>query len=434
VAVHELLRYAKGASQEDRSIDGYANFHYLLSPRTLQLPKVLLEAGINTPAEVVAGDGPRRPLIAIRSSPWKAGHSSNPWHDEFDLDHGHVRYFGDHKPTTIGLPGATPGNRALMEAARLHGGTSSEQRAVAPPLLLFRSATIYKGQRGIVKGHVEFCGAALIERLDFVVQRDPDSGRSFPNLALDLAVVTGDSSDSIDLRWIDDRRDPRLTAGEALRHAPASWRKWVAEGRTAVPRVRRRVLSSTVKTTFEQQPAPGSPEADVLQAIYEFYDGRKHAFELLASRVAAEILRDSGATYREGWLSRSSGDGGVDFVGRLDVGAAGASTPVVVLGQAKCVLPSTSISPEQVARVVARLRRGWIGAYVTTGSFSKQAQVEIIDDQYPVVLIPGGLLAATVRRLAAASHGGDLAALLETTVIDYPEAVTHRRSEEVLQG
>ena len=433
-AVHTLLRYAKGASQEDRELDGYANYHYLLSPHGLSLPKVLLESGINTPAEVRGPDGPRRPVIAIRSSPWKAGHSSNPWHDEFDLDHGHVRYFGDHKPTTVGLPGATPGNRALLEAVQLHAGTSKAQRLLAPPLLLFRSATVYKGHRGVVKGHVEFCGAAIIERLDFVVQRDPETGRSFPNIALDLAVVSGDEADSVDLRWIDDRRDPSLSAELALRHAPVSWKRWVTDGRTAIPRVRRRVLASTVKSSAAQQPLPGSAEAEVLATVYSFYDGRKHAFELLASRVAAEILRESGATYREGWLSRSSGDGGVDFVGRLDVGAAGSSTPVVVLGQAKCVLPSTSISPEQVARVVARLRRGWIGVFVTTGSFSRQAQVEIIDDQYPVVLIPGSVLASTVRRLAAASHDGDLTRLLEGTIEEYGEAVTHRRPEEVLQA
>lgn len=115
-------------------------------------------------------------------------------------------------------------------------------------------------------------------------------------------------------------------------------------------------------------------------------------------------------------MSRSSGDGGVDFIGRIDRGSLAASTPVVVLGQAKCILPTSSISPEQVARVVARLRRGWIGVYVTTGSFSRQAQVEIIDDQYPVVLISGGTLASTVRQMAQANYDGDLGGLLDATV------------------
>lgn len=432
VVVHEQLRYAQGANQTDVMLDGFVNYHWLSSPAEINRPKIMLEAGINGPAEVMAADGARRPAIAIRSSPWKAGHTSNPWHDEFDLDHGHVRYFGDHKPTTVGLPGATRGNQLLLEAAHLHSGTTREERLLAPPLLLFRSVTVYQGGQAKTKGHVEFCGAAIIERLEHVVQRDPESGRSFPNLSLDLAVVAGGDVDGIDFRWIDDRRNPDLSAAEALRYAPKSWRRWVKQGRVAVPGIRRRVLASSVKSSKDQLPEPGSIGADVLQQVYSFYDGRKHAFELLASRVAAEVLQESGARYKEGWLSRSSGDGGVDFIGRIDMGSLQASTPVVVLGQAKCVLPTSAVSAEQIARVVARLRRGWIGVYVTTGSFSKQAQIEIIDDQYPVVLISGGVLAETVQKLAAANHGGVVAALLASTIDDYGTAVTHRRPEEVL--
>lgn len=432
VIVHDELRYAKGAGQADPDIDGFPNYHWLLSPAQLGLPKVMLEAGINAPVATRAVDGQRRSLIAIRSSPWKAGHQSNPWHDEFDLDHGHVRYFGDHKPSTVGLPGATSGNRLLLEAARLHAGTTQAERLLAPPLLLFRSTTVRRDGRTLVKGHVEFCGAAIIERTEHVVQRDPETGRSFPNIALDLAVVSGGAIDGIDLRWIDDRRDASIGSESALRYAPAAWVRWVRSGRVAIPGIRRRVLASSVRTSRQQQPQPGSTEASILEEVYRFYEGRKHSFELLASRVAAEVLRESGARYREGWLSRSSGDGGVDFIGRIDMGSTRASTPVVVLGQAKCVLPSSSISPEQVARVVARLRRGWIGVYVTTGSFSKQAQVEIIDDQYPVVLISGGTLAETVNRMAQASYGGELTALLASTVEEYPSAVTYRRPEEVI--
>lgn len=434
VLVHDELRYAQGANQTDQMIGNYLNYHWLMSPSALNAPKVMLEAGINAPTAVRADDGIRRALVAIRSSPWKAGHESNPWHDEFDLDHGHVRYYGDHKPSTIGAPGATRGNRILLDAAELHAGTTPQERLLAPPLMLFRAISVRQGGRLIPKGHVEFCGAAIIERLEHVVQRDQATDRSFPNLALDLAVVSGGELDGIDLRWLDDRRDPTLTSAEALRYAPQSWKRWIREGRVAIPGIRRRVLSSPVKSRTDQQPTPASAEAVVLAEVYRFYDGRKHAFELLAARVAAEVLRESGARYREGWLSRPSGDGGVDFVGRIDMGSLSASTPVVVLGQAKCIQPDSTISPEQVARLVARLRRGWIGVYVTTGSFSRQAQVEIIDDQYPVVLVPGVVLAETVRRMAQANHGGDLAPLLKATVEQYADEITYRRPEQVISS
>lgn len=432
--IGETLRYAADADASDPEMDGYLNYHAMTSPVELGFKRMMLMSGINPTADVVTPDGTRRPAIALRSSPWKAGQTSNPWHDEFDMDHGHIRYFGDHKPDTLGIPGATPGNRALLEAYPLFGGATPEVRALAPPLLVYRAVARELNGQMRQKGFVEFCGIALIERLEHVVQRDPDSGRSFPNIVVDLTVVSTDSSEGIDMRWIDDRRDPRLSASDTLRFAPLSWRRWVAEGRSAVPRIRRRVVSAKVKTREEQMPAVGSDEEGTLNLIYRFFDGRKHRFELLAARVAGEVLQRSGATYHPGWLTRSGGDGGVDFVGRLDVGSVDANTPLVILGQAKCVAPSSSISPDQVARVVARLRRGWLGVFVTTGAFSKQAQIEVIDDQYPVVLIPGRALAEEVTRMAAASFDGDIEALLTMIADEYSELVTSRRPEEILQA
>ncbi|BCB81201.1 hypothetical protein Pflav_076110 [Phytohabitans flavus] len=436
VPMLKTMRYAQGASRVDVELDGHLNYHFVTtSPAAAHGRKLMLEAGINAAAIVETADGPRRPVISLRSSPWKAGHATNPWHDEFDLDHGHVRYYGDHKPSTMGLPGATAGNRALLDAWTLHAATDPRGRLQAPPLLIYRSITVNRDGRSLVKGHIEFCGAAIIERLEHVVQRDPESGRSFPNLVLDLAVIDlVDTGDALDMRWIDDRRNPELDAERAARHAPASWRRWIRDGKAAIPRVRRRVVSSRVRPAEDQLPTPGSTEAELLQRLYTYFDGRKHAFEMLAARVSAQILSGSGARYHDGWLTRPGGDGGVDFVGRLDVGTPANNTPLVVLGQAKCITPTSSISPDQVARVVARLRRGWIGVFVTTGVFTKQAQIEVIDDQYPLVLVDGKTLAEQVLRMAAADHNGDLDALLTSVTADYDIAITYRRPNEILLG
>jgi len=432
LGIHDELRYASGANQSDLQIDGYLNYHFITSPVEQGFKKLLLEAGINRAAPTNFRGEVRRPVVALRSSPWKAGAESNPWHDEFDLDHGHVRYYGDHKVSTVGLPGVTPGNKALLEEWRFHSGTTRAERELAAPLLVFRAKSVTVDGRTRHQGFVEFCGVGLIERLEHIVQRDPSSGKSFPNIVLDLAIVQANNGDVIDMRWIDDRRDPELSAESSLRYAPDSWKRWVKEGRSSIPRIRRRVLSSRVKNKEEQLPPSGSPANDDLHQIYSFYSDQKHAFEVLASRVAGEVLRRSGSTYNPGWLTRSGGDGGVDFVGRLDVGSLGANTPVVVLGQAKCISPESSISPDQVARVVARLRRGWIGVFVTTGSFSKQAQVEVVDDQYPLILIPGKELAAEVARIAAEDFEGNISALLATTLSEYETSITARRPEEIL--
>lgn len=433
LSMHDLLRYGRDGDRVSPVVDGYLNYYYFTSSPDPRVARMMLEKGINGSAEVNAPDGRRRPAIAIRSSPWKAGHSSNPWHDEFDLDHGHVRYYGDHKPSTVGLPGATVGNRQLLEAFELHSAPSRDHRLAAPPLFLFRSHTVQSDRGAVFKGHVEFCGVALIERLEHVVQRDPQTGRSFPNLVLDLAIVDLAMSDhSVDMRWLDDRRDSRLSAEESLRFAPLSWRRWVERGRSAIPQVRRRVLSSRVRSREQQLPDPGTDAAATLRIIYSYFADSKHSFEMLAAKVAAAALGGQGGIYHQGWLTRSGGDGGLDFVARFDVGPASGGTPLVVLGQAKCISPESSVSPDQVARVVARLRRGWVGVFVTTGTFSKQAQVEVIDDEYPLVLIPGRELADHVARIAAEDFDGDVAALLSAVSEEYATSVTYRRPDEVL--
>lgn len=434
VGMQEVLRYAKGANRLDVQLDDHLNFHFLTHPGVDDAKRMLLEAGINQPAAVAADDGLRRPAILLRSSPWKAGHETNPWEDVYDLNHGHVRYFGDHKASKLGPVGSTAGNRGLLEAWELHASPSRGDRLLAPPLLLFRAVPVIDvaGTRQH-KGYVEFCGLGVLERLELVVQRDPTSDKTFPNLVVDIVVVGLDDRDEcFDWRWIDARRDPSLTVEETLLLAPKSWRRWVTDGRAALPRIRRRVLSSRVKSGAEQRPAPGSREDDVLHQIYRHFDGHKHAFEHLSATVAAQVFEQSGARYHRGWLTRAGGDGGMDFVGRLDAGNSHANTPLVVLGQAKCIQPSSSVSPDEVARVVARLRRGWIGVFVTTGVFSRQAQVEVIDDEYPIVLIGAELLAREVIRLAELSFNGDVPAALAAASAGYEDAVTHRRPEEIL--
>lgn len=422
----QIYRYPADGLLGQPVVDGHPNFHYLTS--AADGTRVPLDFGINLVKRVPAVDGERRPVLALRSSPWKAGGKTTPWHDTFDLDHGHIRFFGDHKASSPGRLGTTRGNPALEEAASLHMARDSESRALAPPLMIFRAVPV----GGADKGYVEFCGVAVVERLEIVVQRDPDTGASFPNYVFDLAVLsTALESETIDWRWIDDRRDPQLSLRETLRHAPTAWRKWIKSGPSALPSIRRQVAAARVLKKVEQQPQT-EKEARVLSTIYEFFASKKHAFEALAATVTAELLDRPGAHYHFGWLTRGSGDGGADFVGRLDVGSSQAMTSLVVLGQAKCVSPDSSISAEQLARVVARLRRGWIGVYVTTGVFSRAAQIEMIEDQYPIILINGRSLVESVRRLALDTHGAKLGPYLTAVTADYEQRISARRPEEVL--
>src|SRR5690606_32137097 len=113
-------------------------------------------------AAIVGPDDSRTPAIAIRSSPWKAGQDTTPWHDEFDLDHGHVRYFGDHKVSTLGAVGTTRGNKQLLEAWRLHASGERRERLLASPLMVFRATPTWIDGVRKDKGYMEFCGIGVI--------------------------------------------------------------------------------------------------------------------------------------------------------------------------------------------------------------------------------------------------------------------------------
>ncbi|TDU89187.1 restriction endonuclease [Kribbella voronezhensis] len=425
--IGQVLRYAAGKDQAPAVLDGYSNFHHVThSP---DQKRVLLEAGINGVARLSCVDGVRRPAVLIRSSPWKAGSEQTPWHDVFDMDNGHVRYFGDHKAGVTVPPGATKGNAWLLEAFSEHQAHTPAERAAAAPLFLFRSVSI----DGKPKGHVEFCGLGLVERAERLVQWSGSGHTTFVNYVYDIALLDlSAEADQVSWNWIDARRDSSKTVAQALNLAPVSWREWVRRGNSALPSLRRRVARARVTKTREQRPAVGSTESAALQTIYERFDGRKHDFEALASAVAAGVLRGSGHSYVEGWLTRRSGDGGADFVGRLDIGSGLAGTSLVVLGQAKCIKPSSAVSAEEIARVVARLRRGWIGVYVTTGLYSEPAQLEMVEDQYPIVLINGMHLARQLLAIARDDHGGDLPACIDHILSGQSAVITNRRPEEVL--
>jgi hypothetical protein len=133
-----------------------------------------------------------------------------------------------------------------------------------------------------------------------------------------------------------------------------------------------------------------------------------------------------------GWITPPSSDGGADFIARLDVGSGFSRAKIIVLGQAKCESPTTATGGNHIARTVARLRRGWLGVYVTTSFFSEAVQREVIEDQYPVCLIHGLRLAQEVSRMMYDSGYQSVGHLLADIDSRYDELVQVRKPEEIL--
>ena len=164
------------------------------------------------------------------------------------------------------------------------------------------------------------------------------------------------------------------------------------ERRASLSRVRRDVQRPRIRNTPDQLPDKGSPSEKLLGELHKRYEGKGAMFEPIAAWITERRIAGEGI-YRHHGVTRASGDRGFDFVGTLELGKGFGSVSLVVLGQAKCENPSTPTNAVHVARTVARLRRGWLGVYVTTSYFSRSTQEEILEDKYPIFLINGRAVA-----------------------------------------
>jgi hypothetical protein len=234
-----------------------------------------------------------------------------------------------------------------------------------------------------------------LESAELVTQYGPKHNY-FANYLFNFCILSlAEDNEAFDWRWIVDRCDPSKNIEDTMSYAPESWKRWVKEGKDNLHLVRRSVSGRGLIKPSEQVPA--NPK--MLNDIYHYYDSKKHEFEYLAMEVTVKTIEESGAFCTPGWITKKSGDGGVDFVLRVVIGKEQlASVNIIVLGQAKCTDPTKSTSGRDIARTVARMKRGWIGSYVTTSHFSEAVQQEVKEDAYPIIMINGAKVATIVEQ------------------------------------
>lgn len=424
LTIGTIYRYSSSNPVDVAVIDELPNL--LFHTNTVGETKALLEKGINNIRAVKTTDGLRTPAILISSSTHKQGSKDTPWQDQFDVDNGYIKYFGDNK--SIGDPSKAPGNAHILEQFPLHNSTSFEDRLTAVPFIFFKSVKV--GDR--VKGNRIFQGIGLLRTAELVTQYQKDIGY-FTNYVYEFDVLDMRKDYEIfSWQWVSARRDPNLSNLECLKLGPKSWQTWVSEGEISRDKLIRRVRKITAVNKQDQLPNKGSREEKCLTEIYDFYEGRKHHFELLASKVVANIIRQDGGTFNEGWITQGSGDGGIDFVGRIDLGSGFSKVEVIVLGQAKCEAYSKPTNGVHLARTVARLKRGWIGAYVTTSFFSEKSQHEISEDSYPLIAVNGLELARETLKLVELNGATSVTEFLEHLDRAYPDYLEKKRPEDIL--
>ena len=437
--IFELYRYAKPSPGPDiEFIDGYRNIFNATRwpdwPGLAGAGRVQLDHGIDSVKKVKTADGERRPAILIASKPHRAGSDWTPWHDELDAERGHVRYFGDNKAELGSDPLGPPGNRSVVEQFALPTSSDRTDRLRAAPLLFFESL-VHEGRS---KGYWRFLGVGLVERAELVAQVDR-RGRPFVNYVFDCLLVDLSAEGlGIAWEWIAARRDPTKSLEECLQLAPVAWRQWGNGGAVIKERIRQQLARATTFSPADQRPDAGTPAEDALRQVIAHYKRLgayqgvgEHRFEGLASEITGSVLRESGQ-YRPGWITKRAGDGGIDFVARLDLGSGSSALKLVVLGQAKCIAGSAPVtSGLDLARTVARLDRGWIGSFVTTGYFSEQAQREVVSDRFPLLMLNGRHVGDAVIR-EASLRGVSVTEYIAAVDAEYDARLSSRLPAEIL--
>lgn len=83
------------------------------------------------------------------------------------------------------------------------------------------------------------------------------------------------------------------------------------------------------------------------------------------------------------------------------------------MAQAKCERPDKNTHGNHIARTVARLKRGWLGVCVTTSYYSRDAQREVIEESYPILLINGRRVGEEVDKMTVEQGGATVKEVLE---------------------
>jgi hypothetical protein len=96
------------------------------------------------------------------------------------------------------------------------------------------------------------------------------------------------------------------------------------------------------------------------------------------------------------------------------------------------IFTNTPTGGNHIARTVVRLKRGWIGFYVTTSYFSEAVQREVLEDKYPIMLINGITLAKSIDKIMNQDGYAEVEEFLDKIDSKYEEQVKSRQPEELL--
>ena len=98
------------------------------------------------------------------------------------------------------------------------------------------------------------------------MQFNRKKNEEFVNYLFQFAVLDmTQENETFDWRWINERRNEKVSLKKSLELAPASWKNWLKEGNQGISNLRRNVSKVEILTKEEQIPEKGSRQRKILK-------------------------------------------------------------------------------------------------------------------------------------------------------------------------
>ena len=284
----------------------------------------------------------------------------NPWEDVIDFSKSEILYWGDAKFDNSKKIDDFKGNKILRIIFNyiLKGQTS-----LIPPILHFS-----KPSRGLIK----FNGLCILNKLEITWFDDDNS--AVQNYLAQLIIL---DCEKVSIEWLHSRVKCSIEDKiDSHKDCPKSWNEYKKGRKKPID-----IWAKNIRKETEQLPAIESLDSKILENLCKL---KPYDFEKIIVALFQELTE---ITHHITGTS-STGDGGFDFYGKFILPRP-VRYEIKFRGEVKRYSRKTGVDPKSVSRLVARLSRGEYGIFVTTSYFTKQAQKEVLSDNYPIHLISG---------------------------------------------
>lgn len=107
---------------------------------------------------------------------------------------------------------------------------------------------------GRPKGNAIFHGFGLLESIELVTQCGKNQ-EYFANYLFNFCIFSlTEDNEEFNWKWIEDRCDQTKNVEDTMRYAPASWKRWIREGKESLHLVRRNISGYGLVKDVDQLP------------------------------------------------------------------------------------------------------------------------------------------------------------------------------------